>query len=425
MNVLCILFLVLCTRVLAQSGCRLRCWGNNCVEPDFSNDVVVTEAAGGLLHALALFDNGTIYSWGNNSYGQSEPPNNLSLVLHVAAGGQHTVVVQTDGKVVCWGNGGSGQCDVPPYTNVQNISSMTDFTVVRFANNSVGCFGLNDDNQCDVPGGIQATGISAGGRYSLALLTNNTLVCWGDNSYGQCNISSNLNAIQLFSAGYGHAVAVLSNTSIICWGYNLEGECNNIPTGIGMPIQIATGWWHTLILLSNGSVSCFGYNGEGQCDVPADLRNVTSIFAGGSYSFAIDCPRTDEETTTAPDPTTTPFPTVTCSAVIDPLQSECITECTINEILLYSCVELCIQDQVTAWNDYCGEGGYIIPGCLDVCSPVESCAGYCCDDGCSFDTILAIYAPVNGLLISMIVFGVIVGVGIVTFLSLYTLNLLK
>src|SRR5258708_28859359 len=60
--------------------------------------------AAGQNHSLALQSDGTVIAWGDNSYGQSTVPPNLTGVIAIAAGYCHNLALQTGGAV-CGGGG--------------------------------------------------------------------------------------------------------------------------------------------------------------------------------------------------------------------------------------------------------------------------------------------------------------------------------
>lgn len=80
----------------------------------------VEEVAVGYNHVLALTQDGAVYSWGSNEYGQlgiegsqlSAVPvkvSGLQDVVGIAAGSGHSIALKSDGTVWCWGDGRFGQ----------------------------------------------------------------------------------------------------------------------------------------------------------------------------------------------------------------------------------------------------------------------------------------------------------------------------
>ena len=80
----------------------------------------VTAIAAGVWQTMALKSDGTVWAWGDNSYGQlgdatttirSTPVKVLGLsgVTAISTGESHSVALKNDGTVWAWGNNGSGQ----------------------------------------------------------------------------------------------------------------------------------------------------------------------------------------------------------------------------------------------------------------------------------------------------------------------------
>ncbi len=142
----------------------------------------VTSVSGGRFHSLALKNDGTVYSWGNNSYGQlgnastamSTTPvqvvdgaGYLTDVISVSAGFSHSVVLKSDGSAWAWGDHSFGQLGngaVPPSTMSSHPTQIIDS----------GGSPLTDII-------IQATGYS----HTINLDAGGNLWTCGRNSYGQ------------------------------------------------------------------------------------------------------------------------------------------------------------------------------------------------------------------------------------------------
>ena len=66
----------------------------------------------GFEQVVGLTEDGRVFAWGNNEYGQCDVPEGLTGVVEITAGGGHVVAVKEDGGIVAWGRNDYGQCDV-------------------------------------------------------------------------------------------------------------------------------------------------------------------------------------------------------------------------------------------------------------------------------------------------------------------------
>jgi alpha-tubulin suppressor-like RCC1 family protein len=223
----------------------------------------VTAIMGGEVHNVALKSDGTVWSWGNNIFGQvgngttndaSTPVQTSGLSSVVALGGRgyHTLAVEADGSVWGWGW------------------------------NSAGELGDGTSNPTAVPvkviGLTNPAAVSAGYKFSIALLTNGTVFQWG---HGRV-IANNFNPVQVpglsniiaISAGWDHALALRSDHTVWTWGKNNYGEIgdglalsrtNPVPvTALSNIVAVSGGDWHSSALGSDGMIWKWGRNDTGQ-----------------------------------------------------------------------------------------------------------------------------------------------------------------
>lgn len=146
---------------------------------------VTPSIAGGGWHTIALKNDGSVWSWGYNRFGQlgraaSESCSNytcgttpaqvtsLSGVIAIAGGGFHTTILKDDGTVWAWGYNRYGQLGDGTTTDSSTPMQVT------------GLSGVND--------------ISSGYVHSVALKNDGTIWAWGYNRYGQLGNGTTTNS---------------------------------------------------------------------------------------------------------------------------------------------------------------------------------------------------------------------------------------
>jgi len=132
--------------------------------------------AAGFAHNVALKSDGSLLSWGNDTYGQvSDTPTGTNFVA-VAAGNHHSIAVSSDGSLACWGVDDGGTQD---YGQVTNAPNGTDFV-----------------------------GVGSARLHSIAIHSNGSLAAWGDDSYGQVSNTPSGTEFVAVAGGWWHSVAV-------------------------------------------------------------------------------------------------------------------------------------------------------------------------------------------------------------------------
>ena len=122
----------------------------------------VIALAAGAAHDLALIDDGSVWAWGNNVYGQLGDKTTMSRfyfervaglpkVTAIAAGGAHSLAVDADGNVWAWGNRKYGQLGLEHSRENYNSEPIR------------------------VPGPTGIKAVAAGASYSLALKSDGTV----------------------------------------------------------------------------------------------------------------------------------------------------------------------------------------------------------------------------------------------------------
>ncbi|PSL48436.1 alpha-tubulin suppressor-like RCC1 family protein [Salsuginibacillus halophilus] len=262
-------------------------------------------------HTLYLTEDGHVFGYGDNGYGQlgvgpgsfsdPEPVNHtdgsrLVDVRSVAAGAYHSVALTNDGTVYTWGNNMAGQLGDGTTNNNDN------FTEVQ---------GIDTD----------ITAIAAGDYHTLALDENGDVWAWGDNAFGQVNSSQNydpdpeivsgLQGIVSIAAGAEHSVAVNGQGEVFSWGRGEEGQMadgnttrvNNAPVQANniSDVRFAAAGKHHTIALREDRENLWGWgsNDYGQLgnqnrseylapqQIP-DLQGLQDITAHENYTVALE-----------------------------------------------------------------------------------------------------------------------------------------
>jgi alpha-tubulin suppressor-like RCC1 family protein len=228
----------------------------------------------------------------------------------IASGGSHTLAIKNDGTLWAWGQNIWGQLGDGTNTNRNapvQIGSATDWVTISalsrnsmaikadgtlwaWGDNTFGQFGIGTNISSNVP--VQAglsNGwliVSVGDIYTLGLKTDGTIWAWGQNSVGQLGIGSYDNTnipVQIgtgtdwanISAGYENSAAITTTGTIWTWGSNLFGVLGNgTNTGpVNIPGQVGTetDWQkinnsgtHMMAIKTNGILWGWGNNAYGQ-----------------------------------------------------------------------------------------------------------------------------------------------------------------
>lgn len=223
----------------------------------------------------AVKTDGTLWAWGNNSYGQLGQSNKISRSSPVQvgsstswkqfAGGQRTAfAVTTTGALYAWGDNTFG-------TNAQgNAGAATS----RSSPTQVGAL-------------LDWQFVASGHYHCLAIKTNNTLWMWGrevisgclgQNTYSDSRSSPvQVGALTNWATGgtgVFHTVCVKTDGTLWSWGRSYDGELGQSNrTSRSSPVQVGsmTNWAQvdtrfksTLAVKTDGTLWAWGLNTNGQ-----------------------------------------------------------------------------------------------------------------------------------------------------------------
>lgn len=337
-------------------------WGSNnnykLGLPESGNITVPTQTAisnicnvsAGKNHSLAIDREGTVYAWGNNSYGQLGVDVEtvaatyiaqmvaLSSITEIITTYNHNIAIKDNGTVYSWGDNTCGQLGVK--TEETYCSVPTEINSIAFSDisvNGTNTYGVyNDklykiglmadmvsfDGKTNTPvkieTGIKFTQVEANRNSAVALDKFGNVYTWGDGAYydlGHGEDKSNvyypkkvegLPKIKSIAKGKHHTLALDESGNIWGWGNNSSSEISaNLKGKVYVPSMlseisnvrsISAGDGFSAAIKNDGTVWTWGNNGSGQLgaetanssprQVPI-LNNVNKISCGDSFMLAL------------------------------------------------------------------------------------------------------------------------------------------
>lgn len=258
-------------------------------------------------HGLMAFGNNDLGQLGDNTTIRRAVPVPVQgidyPVNNVSAGGTHSLALMDDQTVKSWGNNQKGQLGIGSYTNSlvavtvpgltgivavsagydYSLALKNDGTVWFFGNDqfgNTGSTGLNVPTKVQGLSGIIA--ISAGGTHALALKYDGHVFAWGGGSRGELGNGSNtdsstpvevsqLSNVTAIAAGLSHNLALTADHSIYAWGDDSFGQLgdnktsgySNVPIkvqGVPGPFRIVAGYNSSFVIGSGNATYGWGDN---------------------------------------------------------------------------------------------------------------------------------------------------------------------
>jgi alpha-tubulin suppressor-like RCC1 family protein len=267
-----------------------------------------TAVTTGERHSLGLRSDGTLWSWGNNQYGQLGQGDNVTRLeptqvgtrtdwVAVSGRWNHSLALRSDGSLWSWGYNGYGELGlghkyttyVPTRVGADTWESIagdlsysmgirSDGTLWSWGFNYRGILGLGDETDRLVPTQVGSAtnwaAVAPGRVHCLGLRADGTLWGWGSNFEGETGVGyasekvlmpaqagSATNWLKV-AAGDAHSVGWRTDGTLWGWGRNWYGELGLggyiekvlTPTQVSLSTELPL----SVVTLAAGSISTTG-----------------------------------------------------------------------------------------------------------------------------------------------------------------------
>lgn len=296
----------------------------------------IVDIEAGELYSMAIKRNGSVWAWGNNTYGQLGDGTKVAKTTRTLVNGipfpkdvlspSAPTQLRTTGKtsttaVLAWEESNDNhavkeylvyqgntlidtlEVDAHPidYTTGYTAIALAPETEYKFTIKARDYAGNISSSSNEVTVKTEASlpmAISAGSNHTLALKSDGSVWAWGSNSAGQIGDGSltgrltpkqaNVSSITAISAGGSFSLALKSDGTIWGWGENTIGQLGNsqltpqqyVPKKIenlDSVVAISAGHTHALALKSDGTVWSWGSNFNGELGIGTTTNSYVPV----------------------------------------------------------------------------------------------------------------------------------------------------
>ncbi len=136
-------------------------------------------------HALALRDDGKVFSWAHNTDYYNTPVPDISNITAISTYDGYSLALDNNGKVYTWGSDRNGKMNVSNYTNIKKIMASSAYSLLLDNDGDVIVVAdFNNRNIKAIPSDAKfITDIKAAGDKIMAIKEDGTLISWGATDY--------------------------------------------------------------------------------------------------------------------------------------------------------------------------------------------------------------------------------------------------
>lgn len=306
----------------------------------FRKKIVMTSI--GVDHSLALDEDGNVWAWGYNTYGQlgdNTKESKTSPVCvkpsvkfkYISAGSQYSLAIDIAGNIWAWGYNWAGQLGngstyshsfpskIETTVKFSKVSAGWSYVLAIDVNGNLWAWGSNDRFEFGngtatnsrkpilIPTDVKFKEVNAS-LYSLGIDAEGKLYEWGNIYSTPTHIRTEKRFLTV-DEGSRHCIGLEENGSLFTWGTNDYGQLGNVvnffndysaQTNTSIKFKsVSAGEFYSMAIDDSGAIWAWGFNAYGQhgsgvaagslspIKIESDVKFV-SISTGKNNTLAVD-----------------------------------------------------------------------------------------------------------------------------------------
>uniref|UniRef100_A0A3Q1GLD4 X-linked retinitis pigmentosa GTPase regulator n=1 Tax=Acanthochromis polyacanthus TaxID=80966 RepID=A0A3Q1GLD4_9TELE len=249
-------------------------------------------------------DSGAVFTFGKSKFADNIPSKfwlKNDVPLKIACGDEHTALLTENGKLFMFGSNNWGQLGLG---SKLTVSKPTCVKALKSEKVQLVACGRNHTLICTAQGKLYASGGNSEGQLGLGDCNERTAFCRVDffNSHGP---------IKMLAAGSNTSAALTASGRLFMWGDNTEGQIGlgkesqaSSPqeVGVGRPVSwVSCGYYHSALVTVDGALFTFGERDSGKLGLGTDQlpghrvpqlvksikQRVKQVACGGGHTVAL------------------------------------------------------------------------------------------------------------------------------------------